>query len=143
MTHQTAAIAEEVRAAIARRRMPQVEVARILGLSQSGVSRRLAGFIDFTAPELGTLAAALAVPVASLFGEGLDPSEIDQLASTSSPVSGTSRVAPAAAGTGEDDGRGSPTLAGTSGEACPHASPLTRSSANRLEGSSSSVRPGE
>jgi transcriptional regulator with XRE-family HTH domain len=69
MTKQTTDIAEEVRAAIARKRVTQIKIATALGLSQSGVSRRLSGETDFTATEMGALATILGVPVGTLYGE--------------------------------------------------------------------------
>lgn len=58
-----AAVAAEVRAEIARQSRRQQEVADLLGLSQTAVSRRLRGVTDFEVGELLKVAAFLRVPV--------------------------------------------------------------------------------
>lgn len=62
-------IAANVRAEMARRRLRAVTVANELGLSQAGISRRLAGVVPFTALEVHRLAQILRVPLDSLFEE--------------------------------------------------------------------------
>lgn len=71
MTAQTLEIAEEVRAAIARRKVKQTDIAEIIGLSQAGVSRRLSGASPFSATELGVIAKFLGVSVATFYKENV------------------------------------------------------------------------
>jgi predicted transcriptional regulator len=71
MTAQTPDIAEEVRAAIARRQAKQTDIALVIGRSQAGVSRRLDGKTEFTAVEIGQIAEFLQVPIGSLYREGV------------------------------------------------------------------------
>lgn len=66
---RSATIAANVRAEVARAGRSQSEIATALGLSQTGVSRRLSGRVAFDGPELAALAALLDVPVAAFFGE--------------------------------------------------------------------------
>lgn len=66
---QSEAIAEEVRAAMARRRVRQPALANALGLTQPAVSRRLAGKIEFSVTELHAAAELLEVPVATFLKE--------------------------------------------------------------------------
>lgn len=61
--------ADNVRAEMARRRVPQIEVAQLLGLSQTAVSRRLNGGTDFSVRELIAVAGLLGVPASTLLGE--------------------------------------------------------------------------
>lgn len=68
---QSAAVASEVRAAIARSRKTQADLARVLGVRQQAVSARLAGRVPFRADEIATIAAWLDVPVATLFPESV------------------------------------------------------------------------
>lgn len=56
---------------MARAGVSQHDVAAVLGLSQTGVSRRLSGRVDFSATELAKLAAHLNVPVAVFFADAL------------------------------------------------------------------------
>jgi len=49
-----------------QRNVRQSDVARVLGVDQAQVSRRLAGRRAFTVDELGTLAIYLEVPIAQL-----------------------------------------------------------------------------
>lgn len=63
------AIAAEVRAIMARHRMHQSELAERVGLSRSGLSRRLSGHIEFTSTEVAAVAAIFGVSVAVLYGE--------------------------------------------------------------------------
>jgi transcriptional regulator with XRE-family HTH domain len=60
-------VADAVRAAMARRRVSQHDLATTLGLSQTAISRRVSGRVDFNASELVTIAARLDVTVDSLF----------------------------------------------------------------------------
>jgi transcriptional regulator with XRE-family HTH domain len=64
MEVQTGQIAEEVRAALARKRVRQRELADFLGLSQPGVSRRLSGDVEFSIHELSRAAELLGMPLA-------------------------------------------------------------------------------
>lgn len=59
-------VAEEIRAAMARRRISQSALAGAIGRSQSGVSRRLKGETPFDVNELVAIARVLDVPVAQL-----------------------------------------------------------------------------
>lgn len=59
-------IAGEVRAVMARNQVQQTGLAAHLGISQSGLSRRLSGHIEFTVGELAATADYLEVPLASL-----------------------------------------------------------------------------
>jgi transcriptional regulator with XRE-family HTH domain len=56
---------------MARRRITQAALAQTLGMSQATVSRRLRGSVPFTVSELDQVARVLAVPAASLLGEGV------------------------------------------------------------------------
>lgn len=62
-------IAANARSIVAHQQVRQAEIAEKLGLSQSQVSRRLAGVTKFTAEELQQLAQLLEVPVSRLYGE--------------------------------------------------------------------------
>lgn len=66
-------VAAEVRANMARVRMTQTELAEVLGLTQSVVSKRLRGKIAFTVEDLEKIAGALGVHPAVLLG-GYSPS---------------------------------------------------------------------
>jgi transcriptional regulator with XRE-family HTH domain len=59
-------VADEVRAALARRRISQSALGVELGLSQSAVARRLTGEVPFDVAELSQIASFLEVPIASL-----------------------------------------------------------------------------
>lgn len=74
MTSQ--AIAAEVRAILARERISKMSVAKAAGLTSSQFSRRLQGRIPFSADEVASVAKALGVTVASLYGE--DPESVQQ-----------------------------------------------------------------
>ena len=56
-----------VRAEVARRGLSQSALAAALNLTQSAVSRRLSGTVEFTASELAALAEHLQVPVSVFF----------------------------------------------------------------------------
>lgn len=58
--------AANVRAEVARRRIPQRVIADHLGLNQQQVSRRLNGDVEFTVSELQGVATLLGVAVADL-----------------------------------------------------------------------------
>lgn len=62
----TVVIADNVRAELARARRSQTQAAAAIGLSQPSMSRRLMGEVDFTVPELMSLAAWLEVELARL-----------------------------------------------------------------------------
>ena len=62
-------VAANVRAEAARRGISQATIASTLGINQAGISRRMSGQIDFSAPELSALATAFGIPVATFFGE--------------------------------------------------------------------------
>lgn len=61
-------VADEVRANMARARMTQTDLAVVLGLTQSAVSKRLRGKIAFSVDELEKISDALGVHPASLLG---------------------------------------------------------------------------
>lgn len=61
-------VATEVRANMARARMTQTDLAVVLGLTQSAVSKRLRGKIAFSVDELELVADALGVDPATLLG---------------------------------------------------------------------------
>lgn len=62
-------IAACVRAEVARRKVPQRDIAARLGITQQAVSRRLSGHVPFAAHELADLADLLDVSVSDLVGE--------------------------------------------------------------------------
>lgn len=64
-----AAVAANVRAAAARHRLRQSDLATIVGLSQQAMSRRLSGEVAFDVDELHALASHLEIPAAQLLGE--------------------------------------------------------------------------
>ena len=67
MTMQTSVdVASEVRAAMARKRVKQNQLAEALGLHQSAISRRLSGEIEFSITDLVAIAKLLDVPLADL-----------------------------------------------------------------------------
>jgi transcriptional regulator with XRE-family HTH domain len=61
-----AAIGANVRAELARRGIPQVEISRIIGISQRQVSDRILGRVGFEVKELLQIAKELDVPVERL-----------------------------------------------------------------------------
>lgn len=63
------AVADEVRVALARRRMSASEAARALGWSQTYMSRRLRGDVSFDVADLFELAKLLRVKVQDFFPE--------------------------------------------------------------------------
>lgn len=64
-------IAAAVRAEAARRQITQAVVARHLGLTQPGMSRRMLGRVPFSAAELAAVASLFGVPVGDLIGEAV------------------------------------------------------------------------
>jgi transcriptional regulator with XRE-family HTH domain len=60
------AVAEEVRAGLARKRISQARAAKHLNIGQASMSRRLAGTYPFTVDELYKLGELLGVPVRQL-----------------------------------------------------------------------------
>lgn len=60
---------QNVRAEMARRSKSQADIAALLGLSQTAVSRRLKGNVDFSASELERLSREFNIPVGVFFGE--------------------------------------------------------------------------
>lgn len=63
----TTSVGANVRAELARRGVSQTALADHLGLSQSGVSKRLRGVIAFDTDEMLAMSDFLDVPVAVLF----------------------------------------------------------------------------
>ena len=72
MTTSAATVGGNVRAEMTRQAFSQTQVARILGVSQSGVSRRLMGEIAFNVVELTTLARMFDVSASYLLGESVE-----------------------------------------------------------------------
>lgn len=66
----TQTVAAEVRAHLARKQISSREIAELVGLTPSQMSRRINGSIAFTVEEIGEVAKALGVTVSSLYGEG-------------------------------------------------------------------------
>ena len=64
-THDT--IAANVRAEVARAQVTQTDLGEALGLTQTQVSRRLAGHVEFGATELAVLADYLGVAVSTFY----------------------------------------------------------------------------
>lgn len=59
----TQRVAAEVRAEVARQNVTQEHLARVLGVAQPNISRRLTGKQPFDTDELDKLAVAFGVPV--------------------------------------------------------------------------------
>ena len=62
----TAQTGRNVRAEMARAGVSQIDLAERVGLSQSGLSKRLRGVVPFDVNELDSIATALGVPVVAL-----------------------------------------------------------------------------
>ena len=62
----TAQTGRNVRAEMARAGVSQIDLAERVGLSQSGLSKRLRGVVPFDVNELDAIATALGVPAVSL-----------------------------------------------------------------------------
>lgn len=69
LTTPRTTVADNVRAAMARRRVTQNALAADLDMTQQALSRRLTGAVAFNVDELHAAAAALDVPVTSLLAE--------------------------------------------------------------------------
>lgn len=67
----TKRVTAEVRAEAGRQNATQAEIAQILGISQTQVSRRFTGQIDFGIDELAKLAEAWGVPFTRLLPDEL------------------------------------------------------------------------
>jgi|SRR6185312_11198497 len=63
---QTAVALQEIRAGLARENLTQEQLAQHIGLSRTGVYRRLNGDTAFTVDELTATAECINVPLASL-----------------------------------------------------------------------------
>ena len=61
------AIAEEVRAELARKRLSGVRAAKALGWTQNYIARRMIGAVPFDAVDLVALAELLGIPAARFF----------------------------------------------------------------------------
>lgn len=61
-----AALAEEIRAAMARQRLKQRQLGEVLGLSHAQVSQRLAGWVPMRADEIDAIADFLGLGIAEL-----------------------------------------------------------------------------
>lgn len=68
MSNPLGRTADNIRAEMARQRVPQIALAKHLGLSQAAVSRRLNGLTAFDVNELVSVATLLKVPAADLLG---------------------------------------------------------------------------
>ena len=68
-TTSAATVGHNIRAEMTLQAFSQTQVAKVLGLSQSGVSRRLLGDIAFDVVELTTLANLFGVSASYLLGE--------------------------------------------------------------------------
>lgn len=68
-----ATVAAEVRSLMGRHRVSGNRLAVMTGLTQSSMSRRLAGTYPFTVDELEVIADAFGVPITSLFGQTQPP----------------------------------------------------------------------
>jgi len=64
-----ATVLSEVLALMGRQRMKQAQLGRIIGVSQSGVSERVNGRVDFSIHELELLAAHFDVPITYFFAD--------------------------------------------------------------------------
>ena len=64
-----AAVGENIRTEMTRQSLTQADIAAALGVSQSGVSRRLLGAIAFDVTELTILARLFGVPASQILGE--------------------------------------------------------------------------
>ena len=62
----TEVVAANVRMELARRRLGQVQVARVLGISQAAVSRRLNGSVPLDVNELSLIADLLGMAASDL-----------------------------------------------------------------------------
>lgn len=65
-TTPSEAVAAEIRAELARRRIRQAKLAALLGISQVSVSRRLSGETPFDINELVKVAEFLGIPVSDI-----------------------------------------------------------------------------
>lgn len=72
----TKRVTAEVRAEAARQNATQDDIAQILGISQTQVSRRFTGQIDFGIDELVKLAEAWRVPFSRLLPDDLKASAV-------------------------------------------------------------------
>lgn len=62
----SASTGANVRAEMARKGYSQAELARMLGMSQTGISKRLRGETPFDVNELARISAVLGVPLGTL-----------------------------------------------------------------------------
>jgi transcriptional regulator with XRE-family HTH domain len=67
------AVAANLRAEIARRRVRQIDVAMAMGVSQATVSRKLSGSVPLTVADVYAMADLLHVPVHVLVPDDPDP----------------------------------------------------------------------
>ena len=67
MNKPLSTIGANVRAELARHGKSQSALAQVLGIAQPGVSKRLAGTVEFGAGELIKVATFLGVPVSSFY----------------------------------------------------------------------------
>jgi transcriptional regulator with XRE-family HTH domain len=68
-------VAAEVRALMGRYNVTQMDLTRVLGVSQTGISKRLRGITPFDADEIGVLAHHFGVSPSVLFGEATPPDD--------------------------------------------------------------------
>lgn len=67
------AVAENVRIALHRKRISQAKAAAAVGISQSSMSRRIVGDLDFSISELYAVARLLEMPVPALLPRPVAP----------------------------------------------------------------------
>ena len=70
-TNHALRVAANVRAELARKRVPQSQIARSLHLSRAAVNRRMSGQVAFDITELYAVAEALEITVSDLIGESV------------------------------------------------------------------------
>lgn len=78
-------IAEEIRALLARRRMSASELARVIGVTQPYISRRLTGDTPLDVDDLAKIADALGVHISDLLPRPME----GRLITTAAPRGGT------------------------------------------------------
>lgn len=84
-TNLSAAVAEEVRIMLIRKKMKQTDLATKLGVNEMWLSRRLRGVQPLDLNDLAAIAEALDVPVADLLPRGGE----GRLITTAAPRGGT------------------------------------------------------
>lgn len=75
-TDPNGGVAAEVRALLGRHRDTQAHLAHVLGIAQPTLSRKLNGEVQFSIPQLKTIADHYKVPLSSLFPDDPPPRAI-------------------------------------------------------------------